>query len=152
MIVTTIDRITDYKEIPYAEEIVKFVAEFKKTDMKNGRYDILGDDLFAAVSSYETEPENDRKFENHKKYIDLQILMKGAEEIHWSPVEKLSMTSEEFSKGGDIAFYDGDSCGYALLSGDSCAVLFENDAHKPNVMHKNTENVLKIVFKIKNNA
>lgn len=152
MIVTTIEKITDYNEIPYTEDIVKFVREFKKTDMKTGRYDIHGDDLFASVGAYATEPEEDRKFENHKKYIDLQILVKGTEEIHWAPVEKLSMTSEEFSKGGDIAFYDGDSFGYVLLSGDTCAILFENDAHKPNVMHKNAENVVKIVFKIKNNA
>ncbi|MCQ2485844.1 MAG: YhcH/YjgK/YiaL family protein [Clostridia bacterium] len=152
MIVTTIEKITDYKDIPYAEDIVKFVREFKNSDMKTGRYDIHGDDLFAAVSVYDTEPEADRKFENHKKYIDLQILVKGTEEIHWAPVEKLSMTSEEFSKGGDIAFYDGDSCGNVLLNGDNCAILFENDAHKPNVMHKTSENVVKIVFKIKNNA
>lgn len=149
MIVTTIEKITDYKEIPYAEDIVKFVREFKNTDMQPGRYDIHGDDLFAAVSAYDTEPEEDRKFENHKKYIDLQLLVKGNEEIHWAPVEKLELISEEFSKGGDIAFYNGESYGYVLLSGDTCAILFENDAHKPNVMHKTAEKVLKIVFKIK---
>lgn len=151
MIVTTLEKITDYKEIPYAKDIIDFVSDFKKTDMKTGRYDIYGDDLFASVGAYETEPVEDRKFENHKKYIDLQILLKGEEEIHWAPVETLKMTEESFSQGGDIAFYEGEALGGVVLKGDTCAILYENDAHKPNVLHKNKENVVKVVFKIKNN-
>lgn len=152
MIVTTVKELKNYKEIPYAEEIAEFIENFRKTDMKTGRYDIHGDDLFAAVSEYETEPASDRRFENHKTYIDLQILVKGTEEIHWAPVEALNMAEESFSKGGDIAFYTGNSYGYTVLNGDVCTVLYENDAHMPNVMHKNKEKVVKIVFKIKKNA
>ena len=150
MIVTTIDKLTKYSEIPYAQEIADFLIEFKKSDMQPGRYDIHGDDLFAAVSRYDTEPCVDRKFENHKKYIDLQIVLDGKEEIHWADTASLVMVSEEFSKGGDIAFYTGESMGYVLLGGDQCVILFEEDAHMPNVLHEKSENVLKVVFKIKN--
>ena len=151
MIVTTINKLTDYKEIPYAAEVAKFIEEFKKGEMNTGRYDICGDDAFAAVSRYDTEPEAERRFENHRKYMDIQVVLDGKEELHWAPVETLSQTEEEYSKGGDIAFYEGESKGYVLLGGDECAVLFENDAHKPNVLHKTSQNVLKIVFKIRNN-
>lgn len=149
MIVTTIDKITQYAEIPFAQDIVDFMNEFKKSDMQPGRYDIHGDDLFAAVSRYDTEPNVDRQFENHKKYIDLQIVLDGKEEIHWADTDSLTQVSEEFSKGGDIAFYTGASMGYVLLGGDQCAVFFEEDAHMPNVLHEKSENVLKVVFKIK---
>lgn len=152
MIVTTIEKIKEYDAIPYAQDIINFVKSFDTADVKTGRYDIHGDDLFASVGAYATEPAGDRKFENHQTYIDLQILVSGSEEIHWAPVETLEMTEESFSKGGDIAFYDGDALGSVVLKGNTCAILFENDAHKPNVMHKNMENVVKIVFKIKNNA
>ena len=150
MIVTTIDKLTKYTEIPYAQEIADFLIEFKKSDMQPGRYDIHGDDLFAAVSRYDTEPAVDRKFENHKKYIDLQIVLDGKEEIHWADTASLKMVSEEFSNGGDIAFYTGESMGYVLLGGDQCVILFEEDAHMPNVLHEKSESVLKVVFKIKN--
>lgn len=149
MIVTTIDKLTKYSEIPYAQEIVDFLNDFKKSDMKPGRYDIHGDNLFAAVSRYDTQPNIERQFENHKKYIDLQIVFGGKEEIHWADTASLKMVSEEFSKGGDIAFYVGESMGYVLLGGDQCAVLFEEDAHMPNVLHEKSENVIKVVFKIK---
>lgn len=149
MIVTTLEKITEYSEIPYAEDILEFVKNFKQSEMKEGRYDIHGDDLFASVGKYDTEPAEDRLFENHRKYIDLQMLVSGTEELHWAAVETLEMTEESFSSGGDIAFYNGEAAGCVILGGETCAVLFENDAHKPNVIHNKTENVMKIVFKIK---
>lgn len=152
MIVTTIDRLTDYKEIPYAQEVIKFIEDFKKGDMQTGRYDIDGDDAFAIASRYDTEPSQNRQFENHKKYIDIQVVLDGTEELHWAPKETLTQTAEEFSKGGDIAFYKGKMQSSVLLGGSACAVLFENDAHKPNVMYNDIQNVLKIVFKIRNNG
>ena len=149
MIVATIDKLTNYSEIPYARDIVEFLNDFKKSDMQPGRYDIHGDDLFAAVSRYDTQPIVERQFENHRKYIDLQIVLAGKEEIHWADTESLNMVSEDYSKGGDIAFYVGESMGYVLLGGDQCVILFEEDAHMPNVLHEKSENVLKVVFKIK---
>lgn len=148
MIVTTLEKLTDYKELDWAQDVVDFINEFRKTDMKTGRYDIHGDDLFAVVNSYFTEPEEDRLFENHKKYIDLQILLKGREKLLWAPVETLEMTKEEYSKGGDIAFYKGKSQSEVVLSDNVCVVLFENDAHMPNVKYTEKESVLKVVFKI----
>ncbi len=149
MIVTTIDKLTQYKEIPYAQDIIDFLEDFMKSDMAEGRYEIHGDDLFAAVSRYDTQPNVERQFENHRKYIDLQIVFGGKEEIHWADTATLTMVSEEYSNGGDIAFYTGESMGYVLLGGNQCVVLFEEDAHMPNVLHKKSENVLKVVFKIK---
>lgn len=149
MIVTTIGRLDSYSEIPYAKDIMSFISEFKKTDMKPDRYDIHGDELFAAVSRYDTEPREQRKFESHRKYIDLQIVLDGKEEMDWAPIDLLDVTSSEFEKGGDIAFYEGDSLSTITLGGDQCAVLFPEDGHRPNIMHKKSDNVLKIVFKIK---
>lgn len=148
MIVTTIDKITDYKDIPYAEDIKKFIDDFKKSDMKTGRYDIHGDELFAAVSRYDTQPMEEREFENHRKYIDLQIVLDGKEVLYWAPVETLTMTKDGFSDGGDCSFYKGEALSSVTLGGDQCAILFENDAHMPNCEFEKIESVLKVVFKI----
>ncbi len=149
MIVTTIDKLTEYKEIPYVEDIVNFLNDYIKSDMAEGRFDIRGDELFATASRYFTQPKAERQFENHKKYIDLQIVLEGKEEIYWADTKTLTMVSEEYSKGGDIAFYVGEPMGCVLLGGNQCTVLFEEDAHMPNVLHEKSEKVLKIVFKIK---
>lgn len=149
MIVTTIDKLDSYSEVPYAKDIMSFVENFKKTDMAPGRYDIHSDDLFAAVSRYDTEPREQRKFESHRKYIDLQIVLDGNEEMDWAPIDSLNMTDNGFERGDDIAFYEGAELSTVILGGDQCAVLFPEDGHKPNIMHKNIGNVLKIVFKVR---
>ena len=59
------------------------------------------------------------------------------------------MTDNGFERGDDIAFYDGEALSTVILGKEQCAVLFPEDGHRPNVMHKEIENVLKIVFKIK---
>ena len=97
MIVTTIDKLDFYSEIPYSKDIMDFIENFKKTDMKPDRYDIHGDDLFAAVSRYDTEPREQRKFESHRKYIDLQIVLDGSEEMDWAPIDSLNMTDNGFA-------------------------------------------------------
>lgn len=148
MIVTTLDKLTDYKEIPYAEDIQQFICDFKKSHMNPGRYDIHGDSLFAAVSRYDTQPMQEREFENHRKYIDLQIVLDGKEKLYWAPVETLTMTKDGFSDGGDISFYKGEALSSVTLGGEQCAVLFENDAHMPNCNFENVESVIKVVFKI----
>ncbi len=149
MIVTTMDKLDHYSEIPYAKDIMNFIEEFKMTDMESGRYDIHGDELFAAVSRYDTEPRELRKFESHRKYIDIQIVLNGREEMDWAPIDSLNMTDNGFERGDDIAFYEGESLSTVTLGGGHCAVLFPEDGHRPNVMHEKVGNVLKIVFKIK---
>lgn len=151
MIVTTIDKLDFYGEVPFAKDIMIFISDFQKTEMTPGRYDIHGDELFAAVSRYDTEPREQRKFESHRKYIDLQIVLDGSEEMDWAPIDSLKLTDNGFERGDDIAFYEGDGLSTVVLGGGQCAVLFPEDGHRPNVMHKNIGNVLKIVFKIKNN-
>ena len=125
MIVTTIDKLDFYSEIPYAKDIMDFIENFKKTDMKPDRYEI------------------------HRKYIDLQIVLDGSEEMDWAPIDSLKMTDNGFERGDDIAFYEGTELSTVTLGGDQCAILFPEDGHRPNIMHKNINNVLKIVFKIR---
>ncbi|MEE1246034.1 MAG: YhcH/YjgK/YiaL family protein [Acutalibacteraceae bacterium] len=149
MIVTDYRNLEFYSEVPHAKEVIDFIDGFKKTEMKPGRYDILGDELFAAVSRYDTEPREDRRFESHRKYIDIQIVLDGNEELDWAETSSLEMTDNGFERGDDIAFYDGETLSTVILGKEQCAVLFPEDGHRPNVMHKEIENVLKIVFKIK---
>ena len=93
---------------------------------------IDGEKIFANVSSYEPKEFNgDMRFEAHKKYADLQAVLEGEERIDWAPLGSLKEESEEYSKGGDIAFYSGDEHMRVTLSAGEFLILFPGDAHKP---------------------
>lgn len=150
MIVTTIKELPCFKEIlsDNAEKIINFIENWKKNPQKPGKYEIDGEKLFAAVSIYETENAEKREFEAHKKYIDLQYVFSGAETLYWADLDSLCQTSESFSTGGDVAFYKGEAQSSVNLSGDVCAILLPKDAHKPNCIFDEKQEVTKIVFKI----
>ena len=122
----------------------------KGNDLENlsdGRYDISGEDIYAVVSSYETKPDSERKFEVHEKYIDLQAIIKGEEIIGFESEENLTSTSGD---GNDIKFflmpkkYDS-----VKFESGKFAIIFPGEPHAPGISSNGNTNVRKIVIKIK---
>jgi hypothetical protein len=42
------------------------------------------------VQSYTTKPENETIWESHRRYIDVQYVVRGSERMGWLPIERLS--------------------------------------------------------------
>ena len=93
--------------LPGLDRAAEFLAG---ENIADGHYEIDGEKIFANVSSYEPKEFNgDMRFEAHRKYADLQAVLEGEERIDWAPLGSLKEEREEYSKGGDIAFYSGTS-------------------------------------------
>ena len=58
--------------------------DLSKLEIK--RYDIDGDNLYAPVSEYLTKNEEDAMFEAHRKYIDIQYVITGSEQMSVAPI------------------------------------------------------------------
>ncbi len=121
----------------------------KEIPEEAGRYD-LSDDAFAVVNVYRTKSQSEGLFEAHKKYIDIQLMLKGCENIITEPVE--IMHKYECIK----PFEDGDTELYAmnnegkdnlLMTGDFI-ILYPEDAHAPSICINEPEDIVKIVFKV----
>jgi YhcH/YjgK/YiaL family protein len=98
--------------------------------------------------SYETQPQEERLFEVHRRYVDLQYLLEGRELVCWAPYEELAV-EHEYDEERDIAFLSGEARASFLLSAGCFAVFFPRDAHKPNCRAaEKSEKVRKIVLKI----
>lgn len=112
------------------------------------RYD-LEDGMFAIVMSYPTRDSATAKLETHRKYIDIQVTITGAEGIEWFHRDELKVT-EEYDKISDVEFYE-----YPKLS--KCKVenypgyfsaLWPHDAHMPQLKVREIEEVKKVVVKV----
>jgi biofilm protein TabA len=151
MIIDSINNLYRYSGLGIAaDKITEFVQYAKKVKLCQGRYDILGDDLFALVQRYNTKDEAECLPESHKQYIDLQYIVEGREELLWDFSDKLKIVDNRTSKE-DIIFYEKTS-GKArvILEGDMFAMLFPYDAHIPCLHCGEPSKVYKIVFKIRN--
>lgn len=127
----------------------KFLSSLKP-DVEDKKYPILGEDIFAMVSSYKTRPADVVQFEAHRKYVDIQTVMSGNEEIGWLSVGEL-LTMQPYDVLKDIEFYHHPKVNYTRISVSpgTFVVLFPWDAHKPALIKGNTpEHVKKIVIKV----
>lgn len=94
-----------------------------------GRYDIDGDNVFALVQTYDTRAPEPRRFEVHRRYVDLQFIVEGCERIGVADVGTLQLI-EPYDEQRDAAFLTGTGTDLALPAG-SFMVLFQHDAHQP---------------------
>lgn len=115
-------------------------AEVGKYDLENGAY--------VSVQEYETKARADTKYESHKKFIDIQMILKGQELIAVSPISKME-ASDEYNPVKDVVHYKhNDQCTDFLLESGDFLILNPEDVHMPGVCVNQKSNVRKLVFKI----
>ena len=122
----------------------------KKTDFSTlnpGRYEIDGDRAFALVSAYSPKPCAEAKWEAHRQYADIQVLIEGAEKQGFAPLAQ-GKDSEGYLPDRDIEFLRVDDGNYITLKPGMFAVYFPQDLHQPGVK-ANDLPVKKIVVKVK---
>lgn len=113
-----------------------------------GEHKIDGDELYYSVRIYETKPESELKWENHRKYIDIQCVLDGEETIAVTDLSSLAIT-KEYAPDSDVEFLGGSIPGSKLqLRPGVFAVLFPGEGHKPGVMSEKIGTVKKVVFKV----
>lgn len=114
----------------------------------DGRHPIEGDRLFALPQSYETAPSTEKRFEAHRRFIDIQFVLSGEEVIQHSPTERLEV-SEPYHDERDVVFFrDPVSASPTLLRAGDFAIYFPHDGHKPGCLHTTPMAVRKIVIKV----
>ena len=105
MIFDKVENLNNYEEIrPYVEQIKDFIARVEKEKLPTGRYELMGDKLFALVQFYKTKEFDEGKMEAHKKYADLQYIVEGNERIYVDFSDELILEEDRTPKE-DILFF-----------------------------------------------
>lgn len=149
MICENIKNTKDYSKInSNLGKAFEFLKETDLTKLEVGNYQIDGKNIFAFVQEYTTEPEEDRRWEAHKKYIDIQYIIEGKEVMGYVPVESLEIVEDNFAEK-DVAFFKNveHSSKLEVTSGEY-AIFFPEDGHKPGCALEKPSKVKKIVVKI----
>lgn len=137
-----------------AGNVKKALKLLKDVDVENlplGKTPLDGDDIFASVNTYETEPMTDRRPEKHFKYIDIQILGAGREAIGYTDVENASDLTEDRRVKDDVVFYGTiRKENFVELEKGDFAIFFPWEVHRPNCWFgEGPETVKKIVVKVR---
>lgn len=116
--------------------------DFSKTPV--GRYEV-DDGMFYMIQEYETKPDN--LAEAHRKYVDIQCMLNGAEIIAVQNVKE--STEAEAYPDRDLWLYERKGGNEVAVTAGTFMVVWPQDAHAAAIAVDTPEKVRKIVVKIK---
>lgn len=114
-----------------------------------GRYDIDGDRMYVLVQHLETEPEERRLAEAHRRYADIQLLLSGQELILAArDDESNEIVSDELEPKDKLVFRAVNRESRFVLYPGMFAVFFPMDIHRPCCSPGEQAGIRKAVVKI----
>jgi YhcH/YjgK/YiaL family protein len=110
-----------------------------------GRYHLAGDDLIAIVEQVSGKTREMARLEAHRRYIDIQLVLDGNEEMGWKPLADCLNPVSDFNAEKDIQFFHDAPASWVATPPDHFCIFFPEDAHAPLVA---AGQVRKVIFKV----
>lgn len=146
-----IDKLTNSDLYCFENKRIKAAIDFlKETDfskIEDGKYEIDGENIYYIKTKYLTKQTEEAQLEAHKKYIDVQFVLKGKEKIGYVPFTSQKVF-KEYDSENDYMLFD-EACNFFEFSEGMFAIFFPEDLHKPGINVNEAEEVKKIVIKVK---
>lgn len=136
-----------YNMHPLFRKAFEYLSSTDFSLIENGVYEIDEKNLFAIVNSYQTEPADQRIWEGHKKYIDIQFVAKGSENMGYSPIQNAKVL-RAYDEENDFTKFDAKGTEISVPT-EYFTIFYPTDVHKPNLVNKNSTEVKKVVMKVR---
>src|SRR4051812_32284310 len=128
------------------DKAFEFMSNKDLDTLSKGKYLIDGDRVYATVTEAPDKEFDKTKWESHRKYIDLQYIIKGKEKIGVAPLKTATVTVP-FDETKDVGNYSSEGTYYIAEPG-TFFLFFPNDIHRPSISVEGFDLVKKLVIKI----
>lgn len=125
---------------------LRFIAEHDLNELPLGKTEILDDQVYVNVMLADAGPLEERKFEFHKKYMDIQIDIFGTERIDIGDGDAAEIL--EFNDGGDIGFVNCKTLSECTMGPGNFIVCMAEEPHKPGIATSSDVALKKCVVKV----
>jgi YhcH/YjgK/YiaL family protein len=130
-------------------KIVETVEKFNIQNLEELQEKIeICNNSFAFEQVYMTKDRKECFFESHKKYIDIQFVLDGEEQIEVENISNLEVYKRYDPEIDLIKYKHKDFVSKIILKNGEGIVLFPEDGHMPSVKVNETSKVLKVVIKL----
>ncbi|MBR2068768.1 MAG: YhcH/YjgK/YiaL family protein [Candidatus Gastranaerophilales bacterium] len=146
------DRLNNAKQYYSLNEKLKkgfdFLLNSDLANLKEGKHIIEGDTIYANVQTLTTKPISEQKWEVHRKYIDIQYVIKGSEVMGYGILEDFKKTITPYDATKDVAFLDEGKYNYVNVCTNDFVIFYPNDVHAPMLYADKEQQIKKIIVKI----
>lgn len=142
-----IDHISNYKRYlnlhPAFAKAFEFLNGLKEDS--RGSFPIDGKALYASIAEVTGRGIDAARLEVHKKYIDIQYILNGADYIGWASAEQ-SDPGTEYDAEKDYRFVNITPSAWFKVPKEHFVIFFPEDAHAPLA---GDETMAKVFMKVK---
>lgn len=145
MILASLEQADRYLTLhPGFHAAIGFLRSQPLGDLSEGRIEIAGGS-YALVFRTPMRPRSEARLEAHRKFIDIQYVVAGIEEMGWRPHTQCRQPHGNYDADQDVQFFGDEPHGYLPVLSGELAIFFPEDAHAPLV---GNGEVHKIVIKV----
>jgi YhcH/YjgK/YiaL family protein len=150
MIYDRLDNLARYENIPQLDAVLEYLGRTDVYSLPAGDIPIRGDDLYVKVLRYQPKPAAENFFETHKRYTDVQLVFRGAEQMQVTAGANLSVHNE-YDVPQDYQFFTATEDISSIVVNEGEFIVFSpGEAHMPGCLCREPDaQVLKLVFKIR---
>jgi YhcH/YjgK/YiaL family protein len=110
-----------------------------------GMHTIQDEQLFAIVEACPGRTRAEAKLECHRRYIDIQLVLEGTDEMGWKPLAECVAPVTDYDAARDIRFFNDSPSSWIVTTPGSFCLFFPDDAHAPLV---SSGTIRKVVVKV----
>ncbi len=114
---------------------------------EKGSHAIDGERLFVNIVEYTTTTPENRFWEAHRGYLDLHLMLRGAEQIDLNFIQ--NMEQKEYVPQDDFLPMDGEKNSAVVLRDGDFLVCYPSDGHRTAVAVGEPAAIKKAIFKIR---
>ncbi|WP_139959815.1 YhcH/YjgK/YiaL family protein [Flavicella sediminum] len=132
---------------PRFKKAFDYINQTDLSEAKLGKHSIDGDEVFGILMEYNTLKEVICKSESHKKYIDIQYMVAGEENVGMTTLVNQKPTTP-YNETEDFTFYTLEPLPKLKLKTGYFAIFFPDDIHQTMIQVDYPKKLRKFVIKV----
>ncbi len=110
-----------------------------------GKYEVDGKTVYAIVARETGRRKEDALLETHERYIDIQLVLAGTDEMGWKPRSLCKHPFGKYDQKNDEQIFTDEPDAWISAQSGAFVIFFPEDAHMPLI---SSEQIHKVIVKI----
>jgi YhcH/YjgK/YiaL family protein len=146
MIFAALSQAARYAQLhPLFPRAFEFIRTTDLNSLTTGIHQIIENQLFVIVEKAQGRSRVEAKLECHRRYIDIQLVLEGTDEMGWKPLADCHQPVGDYNEERDIRFFNDTAGSWISTPENTFCIFFPDDAHAPLV---STGKIRKLIFKV----
>lgn len=118
---------------PLFKQAFDFIIKNDLSALEPGKIVLDGERLYISIMEIEGKTQETAKLESHKKYIDIQYIISGIENMGWTCLDNCINEVAPYNPEKDITFFTNESSTFINVNPGDFVIFFPEDGHAPAI-------------------